>query len=142
MQVENKTLKSSTKWNITLSLSNLFFNSKQRIGKKVITNCDNLPENVKLSPTAPLAFTEQGVAMLSGILRSKKAIGVNISIMRAFVILRQLAFSNNELSEKLKELEINYDENFKDVYEAINYLINHDKLVNEQMTRKKLGTNK
>ncbi len=73
----------------------------------------------------PYAFTEQGLAMLSGILNSDKAISVNISIMRAFVMIRQYALTYKDISEKLKEIE----GNFTDVYEAINYLLAKDILV-------------
>ena len=62
----------------------------------------------------PYAFTEQGLAMLSGILNSDKAIDVNIAIMRAFVMIRQYALTYKELSDKLKEIE----GRFTDVYEA------------------------
>jgi hypothetical protein len=61
----------------------------------------------------PYAFTEQGLAMLSGILKSKKAIDVNISIMRAFVFLRQYALTHKDLTEKLNELEKNIINNLK-----------------------------
>ena len=67
----------------------------------------------------PMAFTEQGVAMLSSVLRSKRAITVNIEVMRAFVKLRQLLASNAELSRRLDELESNYDKQFKVVFKAI-----------------------
>jgi len=87
----------------------------------------------------PYAFTEQGVAMLSGILNSKKAINMNIAIMRAFVFIRQYALTHKDLTEKLKELETKYNKQFKDVYEAINYLINKDKLQTEQSQRKRIG---
>ena len=71
----------------------------------------------------PYAFTEQGVAMLSSVLRSKCAITVNIEIMRAFVKLRQLLASNAELSRRLDELESNYDKQFKVVFNAIRNLM-------------------
>jgi len=87
----------------------------------------------------PYAFTEQGVAMLSGILNSDKAIDVNIAIMRAFIVLKQYALTNNELSNKLKELENKYNKQFKDVYEAINYLLQKDKQETTQKERKKIG---
>lgn len=61
----------------------------------------------------PYAFTEQGVAMLSSVLRSKRAITVNIEIMRAFVKLRQLLASNTELARRLDELERKYDKQFQ-----------------------------
>jgi len=64
----------------------------------------------------PYAFTEQGVAMLSSVLRSKRAITVNIEIMRAFVKLRQMLASNAELSRRLDELESKYDKQFRVVF--------------------------
>ena len=67
----------------------------------------------------PYAFTEQGVAMLSSVLRSDRAIQVNIEIMRAFVLLRQMLASNTELSRKLVALETKYDIKFKAVFDAI-----------------------
>ncbi len=67
----------------------------------------------------PYVFTEQGVAMLSTVLKSNRAIKVNIAIMRAFVKLRQMLASNAQLSRKLKSLEKKYDEQFKVVFEAI-----------------------
>jgi ORF6N domain-containing protein len=71
----------------------------------------------------PYAFTEQGVAMLSSVLRSKRAITVNIEIMRAFVKLRQLLASNTELARRLDELEGKYDKQFKVVFVAIRELM-------------------
>ena len=71
----------------------------------------------------PYAFTEQGVAMLSSVLRSKRAITVNIEIMRAFVKLRQMLTSNAELARRLDQLESKYDKQFKVVFEAIRQLM-------------------
>lgn len=71
----------------------------------------------------PYAFTEQGVAMLSSVLRSKRAITVNIEIMRAFVKLRQMLASHAELSRRLDELESKYDKHFKVVFNAIRQLM-------------------
>jgi hypothetical protein len=71
----------------------------------------------------PYAFTEQGVAMLSSVLRSDRAVMVNIEIMRAFVRLRAMLASNAELSEKLRDLEAKYDEQFKVVFDAIRQLM-------------------
>ncbi len=67
----------------------------------------------------PYAFSEQGVAMLSSVLRSKEAIKVNIEIMRAFVKLHRLISSNRDLARKLTELEKRYDHQFKIVFDAI-----------------------
>jgi hypothetical protein len=71
----------------------------------------------------PLVFTEQGVAMLSSVLKSEKAALVNIEIMRSFVKLRQLLSSNKDLSRRLDELERKYDSQFKAVFDAIRQLM-------------------
>jgi hypothetical protein len=72
---------------------------------------------------APYAFTEQGVAMPSSVLRSKRAVQVNIEIMRTFVRLRRLLASNAALSRKLAQLEQKYDARFKVVFDAIRQLM-------------------
>lgn len=71
----------------------------------------------------PYAFTEQGVAMLSSVLNSKRAVQVNIEIMRAFVNLRQMLSSNAELARRLNALEKKYDAQFKAVFDAIRQLM-------------------
>ena len=73
--------------------------------------------------TAPYAFTEHGVAMLSSVLRSERAVEINIEIIRAFVKLRQLVASNAELTGRLNRLEQNYDAQFKVVFDAIRQLM-------------------
>jgi hypothetical protein len=72
---------------------------------------------------APMAFTEQGVAMLSTVLNSERAIRVNIAIMRAFVQLRGLLASHKDLAQKLGEMEKRYDARFKVVFDAIRELM-------------------
>ena len=72
---------------------------------------------------APYAFTEQGVAMLSSVLHSPRAVAVNIEIMRAFVRLREMLSSNVELSRRLDTLERKYDAQFRGVFEAIRQLM-------------------
>ncbi len=76
-----------------------------------------------LRRAAPYAFTEQGVAMLSSVLRSPRAVQVNIEIMRAFVSLRRLLSSNEQLSRKLSVLERKYDSQFRVVFDAIRKLM-------------------
>jgi hypothetical protein len=73
--------------------------------------------------STPYAFTEQGVAMLSSVLRSKRAVGVNIEIMRAFVYLRRIVMEHVELAQRIDELEERYDGNFQAVFDAIRDLI-------------------
>ena len=73
--------------------------------------------------TAPYAFTEHGVAMLSSVLRSERAAEINIEVIRAFVKLRQLVVSNSELANRLNHLEQRYDSQFKVVFDAIRQLM-------------------
>jgi hypothetical protein len=82
----------------------------------------------------PMAFTEQGVAMLSSVLRSKRAIQVNVQIMRAFVKLRQMVLDHAELKRELEELRNQTDERFQVVFTVL------DKLVNEgEEEKRKIG---
>ncbi len=73
----------------------------------------------------PYAFTEQGVAMLSSVLRSPRAVQVNIEIMRAFVRQRRILLDNAELSRKVEALETKYDAKFRAVFDAIKALMRH-----------------
>ena len=80
-------------------------------------------EKGRHSKYLPYAFTEQGVAMLSSVLKSKRAVQVNIEIMRAFVRLRRMLSVHKDLERKLTDLEQKYDEQFKIVFEVINQLM-------------------
>ena len=82
----------------------------------------------------PMVFTEQGVAMLSSVLRSKRAIQVNIQIMRAFINLRQMYIRHEDLKRKIAAMEKKYDEQFRIVFEAITQLIEED-----EKPKKKIG---
>jgi hypothetical protein len=83
----------------------------------------------------PFAFTEQGVAMLSSVLKSKKAIEVNIAIMRTFVLLRNSILSLEEISKRVTEVE----KHFPEIYDALNYLMDTDKKSIKQQERNKIG---
>src|SRR5687768_9399233 len=83
----------------------------------------------------PYAFTEQGVAMLSSVLRSDRAVRVNIEIMRAFVQLRQMLSTHADLARKLESLERKYDAQFKVVFDAIRELMTPD----APATRRRIG---
>ena len=87
----------------------------------------------------PYAFTELGVAMLSSVLNSKTAIETNKSIMRAFVMIRQFAMNYKGLADKLQEMEEKYDRQFTNITEAINYLLQKDKIEIEQKNRRRIG---
>ena len=73
--------------------------------------------------TAPIAFTEMGVAMLSSVLRSERAVSANIEIMRAFVALRHWVLSYDQLQRRLEEMEGRYDGHFKIVFKALRQII-------------------
>jgi hypothetical protein len=89
---------------------------------ELITNCDRLAA-LKHSSLPPYAFTEQGVSMLSSVLRSERAVLVNVEIMRVFVRLREILSSHADLARKLEELEKKYDGQFRVVFDAIRQLM-------------------
>ncbi|HEY9222132.1 MAG TPA: ORF6N domain-containing protein [Lutibacter sp.] len=90
----------------------------------------------------PFAFTEQGVAMLSSVLNSKKAIQVNIAVIRAFVVLRQHLADYKDLKENIAKLEKQMNLNFKDINQALHYLLNKDAQEIAQHERKQIGFKK
>ncbi len=95
-------------------------------------------ENIKY---APFAFTEEGVAMLSSVLHSQRAVSVNVEIMRAFVRLRHLIESNTELAKKIDDLEKKYDHRFAVVFQAIKQLMERPVQAQEppEVPRRKIG---
>ena len=137
--VETRVLKQAVRRNRKRFPEDFMFQITKEEWLEVITNCDNLPKNIKYSPSTPFAFTEQGISMLSSVLRSDIAIDINISIMRVFVKLRQVALSNSELIGKLEELKNKYDKQFSNIYEALDYLLKKDKQENVQKGRKQIG---
>ena len=90
----------------------------------------------------PFAFTEQGVAMLSGLLKSIVAIEINIAIMRAFVMIRAFALSYQELQEKLIGLEKKHNQKFTDIDQVLNYLMQKEQQKTQQTERKQVGYKK
>ena len=88
----------------------------------------------KHSKYLAMAFTEQGVAMLSSVLNSKRAIQVNIQIMRTFTRLRQMLAGHKDLQKKIEAMEEKYDEQFRVVFEAIKQLISE-----EEKPQKRIG---
>lgn len=96
----------------------------------------------KYSKFNPFAFTEQGVAMLSAVLNSDKAIDVNISIIRAFVMMRQFALTYKDLAGKIAKLEKKYNKNFADVYKALNLLLDDKEAQIDFENRERIGYKK
>jgi len=119
--VETKALKRAVKRNAARFPADFMFELTK-------SEFDNLRSQIDTSSWGgrrylPYAFTEQGVAMLSSVLRSQRAVLVNIEIMRAFVQVREMLMSHKELTRRLDELEKNYDSNFRVVFEAIRQLM-------------------
>ncbi len=129
-------------------LAELYQVETRNLNKAVNRNIDRFPEDFmfKLTPhelenwkfqfgtsnkewmglrKLPSVFTEQGIAMLSSVLHSKRAIQVNIQIMRTFTKLREMLASNKDLREKIEQMEQKYDQQFKEVFQAIKILVSH-----------------
>lgn len=121
--METRALKQAVKRNITrfppdflieLTTKDIDFMVSQNV----------IPSKSYFGGATPFAFTEQGVAMLSSVLRSRKAIDVNIAIMRAFVLLRQHLSDYKDLKEKIEKLEREMNRKFKDINDVLSYLLN------------------
>ena len=97
--------------------------------RELITIRDKLPKSVKFSPALPLAFTERGVAILLSVLRSQSVIEINISIMRAFVLMRQLSIGYDELLRRIEQLEVNTNLQSSEIYQALTELMKESEKV-------------
>ncbi len=93
---------------------------------KMLVSQNVIPSMKALGGHRPYVFTEQGIAMLSSVLKSKQAILVNVSIMRAFVRMREMLGAHKELVRKIEDMEKKYDSQFKIVFEAIRRLIREE----------------
>lgn len=137
-EVETRVLKQAVRRNINRFPADFMFDlTKKEVEDMVSQNV--IPSKSYFGGASPFAFTEQGVAMLSSVLNSEKAVEVNIIIMRTFVLIRQHALSHKDLTEKLKKLERKYNKQFKDVYEVLNYLLKKDKQEIAQRERQRIG---
>lgn len=124
-QVKTKVLKQSVKRNLQRFPDDFMFELNKDEFKQLVTNCDQFPEALKHSYVTPMVFTEQGVAMLSTVLRSQTAIEINISIMRAFVLMRQMAVGYEELLERIEHLEESTNVQFNEIYQALKQLLSN-----------------
>ena len=121
--VKTKVLKQAVKRNIQRFPSDFMFELDKEEFHQLVTNCDQFPESLKHSSVSPMVFTEQGVAMLSTVLRSQTAIDVTLSIMRAFVLMRQMVIGYDELLKRIEELEESTDAQFSEIYQALTQLL-------------------
>ena len=135
--VETKALNQAVKRNSKRFPSDFIF----QLTKKEYENLksQNVTSSWGGSRKLPFAFTEHGVAMLTGILRSEKAIMANIAIVKAFIALRHIALQYKELAEKLAQLENSNNKQFKDIYQALNYLIDKKQKEADFSKRQRIG---
>ena len=120
--VETRALKQAVRRNLDRFPADFMFELSPAEIKNLVSQTV-IPTRGKLGGATPMAFTEQGVAMLSSVLRSPRAVQVNIAIMRAFVRLREMLMSNADLARKLLALENKYDAQFRVVFDAIRELM-------------------
>lgn len=138
-QVETRALKQAVKRNIERFPGDFMFVLTQEEANLLLSigvSQNVIPPAYNFGVAMPMAFTEQGVAMLSSVLRSKVAIEVNISIMRAFVLMRQMAIGYEELSRRIEELEVSTDAQFNELYQALTQLLSQSK---QQKERRPVG---
>ena len=138
-QVETRALKQAVKRNIERFPSDFMFvltKEEANLLLSIGVSQNVIPPAYNFGVAMPMAFTEQGVAMLSSVLRSKVAIEVNISIMRAFVLMRQMAIGYEELLKRIEELEVSTDAQFNELYQALTQLLSQSK---QQKERRPVG---
>ena len=138
-QVETRALKQAVKRNIKRFPSDFMFVLTKEEANLLLSIGGSqhvIPPDYNFGVAMPMAFTEQGVAMLSSVLRSKVAIEVNISIMRAFVLMRQMVIGYEELLKRIEELEVSTDVQFNELYQALTQLLSQSK---QQKERRPVG---
>jgi len=138
-QVETRALKQAVKRNIERFPGDFMFVLTQEEANLLLSigvSQNVIPPAYNFGVAMPMAFTEQGVAMLSSVLRSKVAIEVNISIMRAFVLMRQMVIGYEELLKRIEELEVSTDAQFNELYQALTQLLSQSK---QQKERRPVG---
>ena len=126
-EVETRRLKEQVRRNIERFPDDFMFQLSKHEWKELVANCDKLQRNIKHTPATPFAFTQEGIAMLSGVLHSKKAIKVNIDIMRAFVAIRQYILGYAELKREFEIYMNKTDGKIDDIYKVLDMLVSHKK---------------
>jgi len=124
-EVTTKALNQAVKRNKNRFPREFMFRLTFKEKKELVTNCDRFA-SLKYSTSLPCVFTEHGVAMLSSVLNSERAIQVNIAIVKTFIRLREILNSHKKLAEKIEALENKYDTQFKVVFEAIRQLMREE----------------
>ena len=138
-EVETRILNQAVKRNIDIFPEDFMFQLSQTEWESMSSQFVMTYPAKRPKTSLPYAFTEHGVTMLANVLRSKKARQTSIAIVRAFIAIKKFVVSYKELAERLQLLENKYDQQFKNVYEAINFLLQKDIQETEQKQRKRVG---
>ena len=120
--VGTKRLNEAVKRNLKRFPADFMFKLDKTETNQLVANCDRF-KTLKHSTITPHAFTEQGVAMLSSVLNSYRAVEVNIAIIRTFVKLREILSTNDLLRRKIESMEKKYDEQFQTVFAALKKML-------------------
>jgi len=135
-ETQTKVLKQQVKRNKERFPKDFMFELTNEEKEQLVTICDRL-SNLKHSSANPIVFTEQGVAMLSSVLRSKKAVQINIEIMRSFAHYRAMLRDNDDLRKEIKEIDSKLDSSFKFLLDKIDAL--HRKKIKNEVVVKPIG---
>ncbi len=141
-EVETRALNQAVKRNADIFPMDFMFQISLEEWNNMSSQFVMTSPNKRPKKALPYVFTEHGVTMLANVLKSRKARQTSVAIVRAFIALKQFALTNTALSDKLKELEKSYDKQFKDVYEAIDYLLKKDQQAASQKDRQQIGYRK
>ncbi len=133
-QVETKQLKRQVKRNPERFPDDFMFELSE-IEMDSLVSQFVIPSKSKLGGSKPFAFTEQGIAMLSSVLNSEKAININIAIMRTFVLIRNSLLSLEEISKKVDDIE----NQLPDIYKILNHLMDKNSPTTDKKDRPKIG---
>ncbi|MEN8249689.1 MAG: ORF6N domain-containing protein [Bacteroidota bacterium] len=136
--VETRALKQAVRRNINRFPDDFMFELTAKEIDLVVSQ-NVIPHKKYFGGAIPYAFTETGVAMLSSILKSERAVEMNIAIMRTFVALRKIALNYVEIMKKLKAMESTYNDKFKEIHKALSYLLNSPNLSRRPMGFKQKG---
>lgn len=133
-EIETRVLKQAVRRNIARFPDDFMFELSE-IEMDSLVSQFVIPSKSKLGGSKPFAFTEQGIAMLSSVLNSEKAININIAIMRTFVLLRNSLLSLEEISKKVTAIE----NQLPDIYKILNHLMDKNSPTTDKKDRTKIG---
>ena len=140
-EVETRVLKQTVRRNAARFPEDFMFKLRKPEMQDLVSQ-SVIPEMRVLGGAAPFAFTEHGVTMLASVLRSERAVQMNIAIVRAFIAMRSMAMHYKELAEKIMAMEELYDKQFSDIYEALRYLTAEKETEKDWASRERIGFKK